>query len=238
LDFGPSSSCAIADSSHTLASDNLDEMEMRAAVLAISLILGALPLTGGAQVVSEQSQAMAGTYAGLNLGRSSYTLRNPSGPVTDDFCPAGAYDCRHNPNGWKLYAGYMISPYFGFEGTGYWMGDAHAKFDLGGGNIQKNVISISGYALSAVGAVPLGPVRLNGRIGWAASTATRKDDINGANIGRSSTSRGEPLFGAGASVQVWRGMFVSIDWDRARAETDVGEKFQADMFSAGIGWRF
>jgi hypothetical protein len=211
---------------------------MRAAVLAISLILGALPFTSRAQVISDQTQVMAGSYMGVNFGRSDYTWRNPSVPTTSGFCPSNAYECRHNPNGWKLYAGYMILPYFGFEGTGYWMGDAHAKFDLGGGNVQKNVIAIGGYGLSAVGAVPLGPVRLNGRIGWSASTATRKDDVNGANIGRGSTSRGEPLFGAGVSVQVWRGMFVSVDWDRARAVTDVGEKFEADMFSAGIGWRF
>jgi hypothetical protein len=62
--------------------------------------------------------------------------------------------------------------------------------------------------------------------------------LNGADVGRAEKTRAEPIFGAGIGVRVWRGMFVRLDWDRARARTSVGEKFQADLYSAGIGWQF
>ena len=89
-----------------------------------------------------------------------------------------------------------------------------------------------------VGAVPLGPVNLNARVGWAATTITRKDDVDGVIVARGDHSRGEPLFGAGIDFRVWRGMFVRLDWDHSRASTDLGEDFKADLYSAGIGWRF
>jgi hypothetical protein len=211
---------------------------MRTAHLVTWLMLGAAPLTCAAQIVTDRTDPLAGSYFGFNLGKSDYRWRNPTGPTISDFCPAGAIDCRNDPIGWKFTAGYMIRPFFGLEAVAYSMGDAHAKADLGGGFILTQKVRIEGYGLSAVGAVPLGPVTLNARAGYAASTAGRKDDINGGTIGSSDKSRAEPIFGAGVGVQVWRGLFVRLDWDRARARTDSGEKFQADMYSAGIGWRF
>lgn len=202
------------------------------------LILGAAPLTCGAQVVTDQTGPMANTYLGFNVGVGNYRWRNPTVPTTDNFCPAGTFDCRNNPIGWKLTAGYMFLPYVGLEGEYFTMGDAHAKTDLGGGSVLTQVVNITGYGLSVVGALPLGPVSLNARLGYAASTAVRKDDVDGGNIGRSSKSRGEPFIGAGVGFQVWRGMFLRLDWDRARAETSFGERFEADLYSAGIGWRF
>jgi hypothetical protein len=215
---------------------------MRAAHLAIWLILGAIlgaaPLTSGAQIVVDQGGPMANTYLGLNIGVSKYRFTNPTGPTRDGFCAAGAFECKNNPIGGKLTAGYMFMPYFGLEGEAFSMGDGHAKTDLGGGSTLQQKVAISGFGLSMVGALPLGPVSLNGRLGWAATTLTRKDDVDGVNFYRNSKSRGEPLFGAGIGFQVWRGMFLRLDWDRSRAESSLGEKFEADLYSAGIGWRF
>jgi hypothetical protein len=215
-----------------------DERDMRTARLLAWLILGVAPLTCAAQVVSERSDLLTDAYFGLNVGRATYHFRNPSTPTVSDFCSPGTFDCRNKPLGWKLTAGYMIWRFFGVEGVAYSMGDAHARSDLGGGVILEQKIRIEGYGLSAVGALPLGPVTLNARAGYAASTATRKDELNGTNVGHSDKSRAEPIFGAGVGVRVWRGLFVRLDWDRARARTDFGEKFQADLYSAGIGWQF
>ena len=215
---------------------------MRAAHLAIWLIFGAIlgtaPLTSGAQIVVDQTGPMSNTYVGASLGVSKYRYTNPPGPTKDGFCATTAFECKDNPIGGKLFAGYMIIPYFGLEGEAFSMGDGHAKTDLGGGSTLQQKVAISGFGLSMVGSVPLGPVRLNGRVGWAATTLTRKDDVDGGNIYRTSKSRGEPLFGAGVAFQVWRAMFVSLDWDRARGESPLGEKFEADLYSAGVGWRF
>src|SRR5262249_43572366 len=142
----------------------------RAAYLAICLILSAVPAVSGAQIVEEKSSAVAGSYLGANVGVTKYRWKNPSVPTTDGFCPAGTFDCKNNPVGWKLTAGYMIWPWFGLEGEYFTMGDGHAKADLGGGSTITQKVNIAGYGLSMVGALPLGPVSLNGRVGYAATT--------------------------------------------------------------------
>ncbi|MCS7101467.1 MAG: porin family protein, partial [Burkholderiaceae bacterium] len=55
---------------------------------------------------------------------------------------------------------------------------------------------------------------------------------------RGHKTRANPLFGAGASFAVWRGLTVHLDWDHARATTQANEKLKADLFSLGVGWRF
>src|SRR5262249_19149695 len=137
------------------------------------------------------------------------------------------------------YAGYMIRPYIGIEAVAYSMGDARIKTDQGGGAILDQTIRLQGYGLVAVGAIPLGPVSLNARAGYAAATIKRDNIINGSSVtGSSEKSRAEPIFGVGAKFTVWRGLFVTADWDRVRGETNFNEKFQVDLFSGGIGWKF
>jgi len=211
---------------------------MRTTQLLTCLILGAAPLMCAAQVVREQGDLLKNSYFGLNVGRSDYTFRNPPPGTTSDLCSASAFDCNNHPIGWKATIGYMILPYLGIEAVGYSMGEAQAKTDLGGGSILTQKVRIDGFGVSAVGELPLGPVSLNARLGYAASSAVRKDDINGGSLGRVEKSRGEPIVGAGVGMRVWRGMFVRLDWDRVRAESSAGERFQADMVSAGIGWHF
>jgi Outer membrane protein beta-barrel domain len=201
-------------------------------------ILGSAPLASAAQVVAEEGDLLRHTYFGFNVGRADYKFRNPP-PGASGFCGTpGTSNCQKHPAGWKLTAGYMILPYIGVEGAGFSMGDAHVNTDLGGGVALEQKVRIQGFALSAVGALPLGPVTLNARAGYAAATAVRRDDIGGGSVGRSEKTRAEPIFGAGVGVRVWQGLFVRLDWDRARARTILGEKFQADLISAGVGWQF
>jgi len=211
---------------------------MRTTRFLAMLMFAAAPLLCSAQQPGDRPSPLANTYISFNVGMSKYKFSDPPAGAGSDLCFPGSFDCRDNPVGWKAQVGYMLWPYFGFEVVGYSMGDAKLKVDLGGGQILEQTIRLEGYAFNLVGAAPLGPVTLNGRLGLAAASATRKDELNGANVGRSTKSRAEPLFGAGVAVRVFRGMFVSLDWDHARGRTTVGEKFEADMLSAGVGYRF
>lgn len=202
------------------------------------LIFAAAPFACAAQVLTDETDELTNAYFGANVGITKYRLRNPTTATVSDLCSPASVDCRNDPVGWKLYAGYMIWRWFGVEAIFYSMGDAHDKTDLGGGLVATQKIGISGYGLSAVGAVPFGPVTLNARAGYAASTASRRDEINGGRLGDSEKSRAEPIFGVGVGVRVWRGLNVRLDWDRARARTSFGEKFQADLFSTGVAWQF
>ena len=201
------------------------------------LALCAAPLGCAAQIVSGGGvDVLKNTYFGINVGRSDYSFRNsPTGSA--DFCD-GAFDCEKHPGGWKATAGYMFLPYVGLEGVAYSAGDAWIKIDEGGGLFLRQKVRIDGIGLSGVGALPLGPVVLNARAGYALSTVYRRDDENGVFQGRSDKTRGEPIFGAGIGVTVWRGLFVRLDWDRVRGRTTFGEEFQADLYSTGVGWRF
>ncbi len=206
------------------------------ALLVVVLASG----TASAQILDERADPLKNAYFGLNVGQSDYTWRNPPAGVSRDLCGIpGLLDCRADPVGWKLTAGYMIWPFFGIEAVAYSMGEARIKFDLGGGTILEQTLRVDGYGLSAVGAAQLGPVMFNARAGYAASTATRNDYLpsTGQSL-RGEKSRGEPIFGAGMAVNVWRGLVVRLDWDRARARTTLGEKFEADLYSVGVAWRF
>jgi hypothetical protein len=100
-------------------------------------------------------------------------------------------------------------------------------------------LRVEGYGRSAVGGAQFGPVSVSARARYAASTGMRNDDVESPGIGeRSEKSRAEPIFGADVAFHVWRGLVVRLDRDRARARTAVGEKFHADLYFAGVGWRF
>lgn len=204
-----------------------------------ALLLGAVACgTAAAQIVDDRADPLKGAYFSVNVGQSNYKWRNPPPGIPQDLCGlSGLLECRDDPIGWKLTAGYMPWRFFGVELVAYQMGDARIRFPVGA-SVLEQVIRIEGYGLSAVGALALGPVVLNARAGYAASTATRNDIVDAGPSLRSEKSRAEPLFGAGIGINVWRGLVVRLDWDRARARTALGEKFQADLYSAGIGWRF
>jgi hypothetical protein len=205
--------------------------------LAVPILAVAAP-SASAQGVYDRADLLTNTYVGVNIGQADYRWRNPPAGASEDLCSPGLLECRNDPIGWKAYAGYMFLPWVGVEASVYSMGDARVKGDLGGGAILEQTIRVEGYALSAVGALPLGPVTLNARGGYAASTGTRTDTLNGTGVGRTQKSRAEPIFGVGVGLRAWRGLFVRLDWDRARARTVFGEKFEADLYSLGVGWQF
>jgi len=208
-------------------------------ILALALI-AVLSDTAAAQVIDERVDPLKNAYFGINIGQSDYRWRNPRPGLSEKLCElSGLLSCRDDPIGWKLTAGYMIWRFLGIEAVAYSMGDARIKFDGGGGAIVEQTIRVEGYGLSAVGVAQFGPVSVSARAGYAASTGTRNDDIESLGVSeRSEKSRAEPIFGAGVAFNVWRGLVVRLDWDRARARTAVGEKFQADLYSAGVGWQF
>lgn len=85
--------------------------------------------------------------------------------------------------------------------------------------------------------VPVGRAFVAARAGYAAASAERSDEIGGVG-NRSTKSRGEPVIGAAIGAEVWRNLSVRLDWDRMRGRTQAGEKFEADLLSLGLSYRF
>ncbi len=85
--------------------------------------------------------------------------------------------------------------------------------------------------------VPLGRAFVAGRAGYAAASAERSDEFAGVSDG-STKSRAEPIVGAAIGAEVWRNLSVRFDWDRVRGRTKAGEKFEADLLSLSVSYRF
>lgn len=200
-----------------------------------ALALALLAALGGAAQAQTRAVEQR-SYVGVNVGQSKYKWRNASAGIANDLCAPGAVECDNKPTGFKLYAGHMFMPYLGVEGIYYHLGDAGQRIDLGFGVLRQD-IRLTGFGLSVVGMVPLGRAFVAGRAGYAAASAERSDEFGGVSDG-STKSRGEPVFGAAIGAEVWRNLSVRFDWDRMRGRTQAGEKFEADLLSLGVSYRF
>jgi len=206
---------------------------MQRVQLALALaLLAAL----GAPALAQTQSVEQRSYVGVNVGQSKYKLRDAPAGIVNDLCVPGAVECDNKPTGFKLYAGHMFLPYLGVEGIYYQLGDARQRIDSGFGVVRQD-IRLTGFGLSVVGMVPLGRAFVAGRAGYAAGSAERSDEFGGVSNGNTK-SRGEPVFGAAIGAEVWRNLSVRLDWDRMRGRTQAGEKFEADLLSVGLSYRF
>jgi opacity protein-like surface antigen len=161
--------------------------------------------------------------------------------------------CDDSGFAWNFRAGYHVFPWLGLEA---------AFLDFGAGRIPgvlvnppPNTVPIpvdsdiraSGFVASVVGRVPLGPVSLVGRAGWGAITgkfrgnAAVQDVSTGAITHFSAQNRettNQFVFGAGVTFDLGPGWTLRADWDRTKAEDGMNPKFDVDMFTAGVGYRF
>jgi len=206
------------------------------------LILG-LVVTGLAALSPNyaRAQALEGeTYVGAGLGQSSYSWRNhPLGGT--DMCRSGGaltlLACEDSPTAYKVVAGHAFKSYFGMELSYYNAGSASLLWTDGVSPSLRQRVVLNGFALSAVGILPMGPVHLSGRVGLAAANVARKDEQTGITLFASRTVT-QPTIGVGIGATVWRSMAVRLDWDRVRGETAFNEKFEADLYTLNLIYRF
>lgn len=197
----------------------------RVAIATAALVLSAGPLSAAAQADAEQ------VHWGVGVGKSRYDWTNAPASAGGSFCGNQfLLTCRDDPIGFKGFVGYNFSPRLAAELMYYSPGAASVKFDSVLGGVQEQKVILRGFALSAVGTVPLGPAFVSGRVGVAASTITRKDELPGRQFS-SDHSTAQPTIGAGFGFKIWRNTALRIDWDRFRGKTEIGEKFEADFFT-------
>ncbi len=206
---------------------------MRKAVIGLALALAA------ASAVAQDGKG----YLAAGLGVSKFDI---------EACNSGL-SCDDSGFAWNFRAGYHFFPWLGVEAS---------FLDFGAGtlpgvllNPPPNTVSIptdsdvraSGFVGSLVGRVPLGPVSLVGRVGWGAITgkfrgnAAVQDLTTGAVQYFSAQNRdttGQFVYGAGLTFDFGKAWTARVDWDRTSAEDGRNPKFDVDMFTAGVGYRF
>jgi opacity protein-like surface antigen len=213
-----------------IAADALTTTRARAARVAAAVAFCAVPLAAAAQADEEQ------VYWGLGIGQSSYDWKNPPAGVSEFCGNVGQLSCRDDPIGFKGFIGYNFRKSLGVELMYYSPGAASQKFDSSLGGVLEQKVVLRGFALSAVGTLPLGPAFISGRAGVAASTITRKDELFGQQQSSDNTTA-QPTIGAGFGFKVWRNTALRLDWDRVRGKTAGGEKFDADFFTLNFMMR-
>lgn len=169
-----------------------------------------------------------------------------------DALPAG-FSCDESGFAWNVRAGYYVFPWLGLEGAFVDFGKAAVPGVLL--NPPPGTVAIpadsdlraSGFAASLVGRVPLGPLSVMGRVGWAAVTgkftgnAAAQDVATGAVQyfdARTRETTGQLVYGAGVSFDFARGVTARLDWDRTKAEDGLNPKFDVEMITAGVAYRF
>ena len=206
---------------------------MRKAVIGMALALAA------ASAFAQNGKG----YLAAGAGQSKFDI---------EACSSGLA-CDDSGFAWNLRAGYYFFPWFGIEAS---------FLDFGAGSLPgvlvnppANTVPIpidsdlrtSGFVASVVGRLPLGPVSLLGRAGWGAITgkfrgnAAVQDVSTGAITYFSAQNRettGQFVYGAGLAYDFGKGWTVRADWDRTSAEDGRNPKFDVDMFTAGVGYRF
>jgi hypothetical protein len=198
-----------------------------------------------ATAVSVQAQDMARRgYGGVGAGVSKNDI---------EFCDTPGISCDDSGFAWNARAGYFFFPWLGIEGSYLDFGEATVPGVLL--NPPPNTVPIPtdsdvrtfGFVASLVGRIPIGPVSLMGRVGWGAITAKFRgnaavQDLTTGQVqyfqAQNRDTTGRFVYGAGIGFDFANAWTARIDWDRTKADDGVNPKYDVEMYTAGIAYRF
>jgi OmpA-OmpF porin, OOP family len=179
-----------------------------------------LAILGLASAMAFTGPALAQIYIGGSLGQS------------DAKFDCEGFPCDKKDTGWRAFGGYQFNKHFSAE-LGY-ANLGTATQDFGGGDTVE--AEATAFDLSAIGAFPLGPVSVYGRLG-----AYRADiEVREALFGDSEDSSTGLLFGVGVQWDFTKNLGLRGEWTRydgVQACSDC-DKFDVDVLSVGLLWRF
>jgi hypothetical protein len=178
----------------------------------LGLVLAASSGLAFAQGATQQS------YFGLNVGK----------PKLGTDCGSPAFSCDDASVSGHIYAGKMISQYFGVEAGYFNAGDA----DRAGGRTKAQ-----GINLSLLGVVPLGPVDIFGKGGANyGRTDVTSALLSGVPAGKANSWGGS--YGAGVGWNLGDHSRVVLQWDRHDMKFAGTGREAVEMTSVGYVWRF
>lgn len=168
--------------------------------------------------------AVAQGYVGLSLGQSR----------TDISC-VGSITCDKNGTAYKIFGGYMFSPYLGLEASWYERGNSKQTLVDPGLGAASLKWSGQSYGLFGIAAAPFDRGAIFAKIGGLRSDLKR--EISGTSTTSSSNSRTDFAWGLGASYKYSSDASARIEIERIRAEFG-GTKLDVDLVTLGFLFRF
>lgn len=173
-------------------------------------------------------------YIGGSVGQSDYKLD----------CDPG-FTCDTKDTGYKVFGGYMFMPYLGVEGAWVDLGKASESATgtiLIGKTPTPVTATISlkatGFALYGVGAVPMGDAALFAKLGMASIKAKGEVCATGFGCESESETNTDFAWGVGASYHFTKNFGARFEFERFRGKFTDGDKFDIDLLSLGVLYRF
>ncbi len=193
------------------------------------LAAGLLVLCG--LIAASPALAQPGIYIGASAGSSSFENDIATGLIT-----SGTVDT--NSSGFKLYAGYQLSDYFGAELAYVDLGNAGYSGSYFGVPVTGGKVEVWGLNMSLVGTLPLNSTfALFGKVGLFAWEAKSKDTTGGVPFS-DVVSGGDFSWGAGLSVRFTKSLSARVEWERfglTGYDFDLGN---ASLLSFGMAYKF
>ncbi len=178
-------------------------------IKALLVIAGFSAAAGLAGPASAQmgGNIMSSAYIGASIGQSDL----------GDAC-GGLSSCDDKDTAWKVFGGYQINRTFGVE-LGY--------TNLGEVSVPGAGAEVTAWELLGIAAIPLGPVSVYGKLGFARGEVKG----TGALAGVSDTST-DLTYGIGVQYDFTKQIGIRGEWQRYDFDDKV------DVLSIGVVFRF
>jgi OOP family OmpA-OmpF porin len=180
-----------------------------------------------ASCLALSSQAAAQGFLGASIGQSDIDER-----ITRGLIDSGTADGKDT--GWKIFGGYMVSPYLGLEFAYVDLGKASYSGTFRGIAVTGGQLEVTGLNAAFLGSYPLtGRLSVFGKLGLFISEAKFGDTIGGVPSSGSEEMT-DISFGVGAGFDFTRNLGMRAEWEQFRLE----DGDSANLFSVGLVLRF
>jgi opacity protein-like surface antigen len=207
------------------------------------------------KTVAALALALAATAVGAQDGKGYVAAGAGVSRYSIDVCDnlPSALRCDDSAFAWNVRAGYFFFPWLGVEASYLDFGNATMPGILL--NPPANTVAVPtdsdvrtfGFVGSVVGRMPIGPASMVGRVGWGAITGKFKgsaavQDITTGGIqyfsAQNRETSGQLVYGAGIGFNLSGSWTARVDWERTQADDGLNPKYDVDMISAGLAYRF
>lgn len=194
-----------------------------------ALLAGAL-LAASLSSVAMAQENPTGFYVGGGFGRFNLDINNVS-----DFGSGVSSAVNDNDNTYKLFAGYRLAPFLSLQAAYVNLGNPGDAISSSGTNGRYGV-KMDGFAPSAIGTIPIGPLELSGELGYYYYNVDVRTNLGnpGSQFVTSSHSRSDFFYGAGLGITVLDHLNVKAEYQRL----DLKNYDNSDVVWLTAAWRF
>lgn len=191
-------------------------------------LIGAFAFAAAAFALPASAQMSAPSWSSVYIGGSL-------GQADADLDCDGALSCDNKDTAWRVFGGYQFNRHFSVE-LGY-ANLGKATQDFGGGDTLE--AEATAFDASVVGAFPVGPVSIYGRLGLYRADL----EVNEPLFGNVEESSNGVLVGVGVQWDFTKNLGVRGEWTRydgldGQAASGGETSVDIDVLSIGLLWRF